>query len=323
MTYRVGDWVQVRSPDEILQTLDDEGAIDGMPFMPEMLQFAGRYLQISASAHKACDTLDYRGNRRIDDAVHLGVRCDGAAHGGCQAGCLLYWKAAWLKPVSGPATQNGLDSKPTAVVDTSVIDRATRVWTSDPADTEDRYSCQVTRLLDASAPMKQRDVRQYWNDLRSGNVGAWRMFRYMLLAAYNMLTDRLGIARTIPSIKGLAGTSTPKEVLGLQPGELVEVKSAEEIMRTLDAKGMNRGMAFDTEMLPFCGKQYRVKVRVERLIDERSGAMMTMNTPGVILENAACLGNFHHDRLFCPRAIYPFWREIWLKRVGSTEESSV
>jgi hypothetical protein len=36
----------------------------------------------------------------MENAVHLtGVRCDGQAHGGCQAGCLIYWKEAWLKRV--------------------------------------------------------------------------------------------------------------------------------------------------------------------------------------------------------------------------------
>jgi hypothetical protein len=317
MTYRVGDWVEVCSLEEILRTLDDEGAIDKMPFMPEMQQFAGRRLQISASAHKACDTIEYRGNRKIDDAVHLGVRCDGAAHGGCQAACLLYWKTEWLKPVSSPAGQHGPNDSPVGGVNTSVIDRATRISNTDPA-AEVRYSCQATRLFEASSPMRGRDISQYWADVSSGNVSVWTMFRYSLLALYNMIVGRLASARTIPSVKGLAGRETPQEVLGLQPGELVEVKSADEIMKTLNAKNSNRGMSFDTEMLPFCGKRYRVKERVERLIDERTGAMLTMKTPGVILESAACRGYFHPGRLFCPRGIYPFWREIWLKRVENT-----
>ena len=39
---RVGDWVEVRSKDEILQTLDRDGRLDGMPFMPEMFAFCGQ-----------------------------------------------------------------------------------------------------------------------------------------------------------------------------------------------------------------------------------------------------------------------------------------
>ena len=313
--YRVGDWVEVLSPEEILQTLDDKGALDNMPFMPEMLQFAGKRLKVSASAHKACDTIETYRNRRIENSVHLGVRCDGSAHGGCQAACLLYWKTAWLTPADGPAQQHGSMMSRPGVVDTSVIDRATRAFGSDPSDREVRYSCQATRLVESSSPMRKTDVRQYWKDLTSGNVSLWTMIRYMPLALYNGVVSKLGRGRAFPSIKGLAGRKTPSEVLDLQPGELVEVKSADVIMRTLDAKGTNRGMFFDTEMLPYCGKRYRVQQRVNQLINEQTGVMMTMKTPGIILENAVCMGYLHPGRIFCPRGIYAFWREIWLKRV--------
>ena len=39
---RPGDVVKVRSPAEILATLGADGALDGMPFMPEMARLAGR-----------------------------------------------------------------------------------------------------------------------------------------------------------------------------------------------------------------------------------------------------------------------------------------
>jgi hypothetical protein len=315
MKYRVGDWVEVLSPEEILQTLDDKGALGNMPFMPEMVQFTGKRLEVSASAHKACDTIETYNNRRIENSVHLGVRCDGSAHGGCQAACLLYWKTEWLKPAHGPAPQQGSTISRPSVVDTSVIDRATRTLVSDPNDREVRYSCQATRLVEASSPMRKTDVRQLWTDLTSGNVSVWKMIRYVPLALYNTLVSKLGRGRAIPSVRGLAGRKTPSEVLNLQPGELVEVKSADEIMRTLNAENSNRGMIFDKEMLPFCGKRYRVKERVDRLINERTGVMMTMKTPGIILEDVVCMGCYHPARIFCPRAIYAFWREIWLKRV--------
>jgi hypothetical protein len=163
--------------------------------------------------------------------------------------------------------------------------------------------------------MRKTDVRQFSKDLTSGNVSLWKMIRYMPLALYNASVTKLGRGRTIPSIKGLAGRKTPIEALDLQPGQLVEVKSADEIMRTLDANQCNRGLYFDTEMLPFCGKRYRVQQRVNQLINERTGVMMTMKTPSIMLENVVCMGYLHPARIFCPRGIYGFWREIWLKRV--------
>src|SRR6185295_13831004 len=96
---RAGDWVTVRSKEEILRTLDRDGQLDGMPFMPEMFAFCGQRFQVHKRAHKTCDTVFPTRGRRVSDAVHLETRCSGQAHGGCQAGCLLFWKVAWLKHV--------------------------------------------------------------------------------------------------------------------------------------------------------------------------------------------------------------------------------
>src|SRR6267154_4453392 len=106
LTLRAGEWVEVLSAEEIFSTLDSNHCLDGLPFMPEMLQYCGRRFRVFKSAHKTCDTIqDWKTMRSMPQAVHLaGLRCDGSAHGGCEAGCLLFWKEAWLKPVGGPAT---------------------------------------------------------------------------------------------------------------------------------------------------------------------------------------------------------------------------
>src|SRR5436190_20493355 len=104
---RSGDWVEVRSKEEILATLDGSGQLEGMPFMPEMFAFCGKRLRVYKRAHKTCDTVFPTRSRLVPGAVHLETRCDGQAHGGCQAGCLLFWKEAWLKRVdesAAPAT---------------------------------------------------------------------------------------------------------------------------------------------------------------------------------------------------------------------------
>ena len=213
MKYRRGDWVQVLSPEEILQTLDDTGELDNMPFMPEMLQFAGKRLRVSASAHKACDVVETYANRKVEDSVHLGVRCDGSAHGGCEAACMLFWKTAWLKPVDGPAPELPSTTSGPSLPELSAIDRGTRAIGSDPSDPEIRYSCQATRLFEASSPLGKTDVRQYWRDLTSRNVTVWKMIRFMPLAVYNTIVGRSGHGRKFPSIRGLAGKTTPTETL--------------------------------------------------------------------------------------------------------------
>src|SRR5438105_7089844 len=98
---RAGDWVEVRSAAEILATLDKRGRLDALPFMPEMLQYCGKRFRVIKTAHKTCDTIGTYKGRSMVNAVHLeGLRCDGEAHGGCQARCLLFWKEQWLKPVT-------------------------------------------------------------------------------------------------------------------------------------------------------------------------------------------------------------------------------
>jgi hypothetical protein len=98
---RVGELVKVRSDVEILATLDERAELESLPFMPEMLQFCGWRFRVDKLTVKLCDTMGSTGMYRMRNAVHLeGVRCDGQAHGGgCQAGCLVYWKEAWLRRV--------------------------------------------------------------------------------------------------------------------------------------------------------------------------------------------------------------------------------
>ena len=75
--------VRVRSAAEIYATLDDDGTLDGMPFMPEMLAYCGRVLPVVQRADKTCAGQGVV--RRMHNTVHLRrSRCDGAAHGGCQ-----------------------------------------------------------------------------------------------------------------------------------------------------------------------------------------------------------------------------------------------
>jgi hypothetical protein len=95
----------------------------------------------------------------------------------------------------------------------------------------------------------------------------------------------------------------------------VRVKSKREIARALDESGRNKGLSFDWEMLPHCGRTYRVRDRVEQIIDENTGAMIQLKSDCVILDGVACSGDLSEGRWFCPRAIYPYWREAWLRRI--------
>ena len=47
-----GDLVTVRPLDEILATLDEQGTLDKLPFMPEMRTFCGRQFRVSRRAFR-------------------------------------------------------------------------------------------------------------------------------------------------------------------------------------------------------------------------------------------------------------------------------
>jgi hypothetical protein len=94
----VGDVVEIRSLEEIRGTLDDTGCLDGLPFQTEMAAFCGRRAWVFRGVDKIYDYGRSKKLQRLRDAVRLGgLRCDGSAHGGCQASCYLLWKKARLK----------------------------------------------------------------------------------------------------------------------------------------------------------------------------------------------------------------------------------
>jgi hypothetical protein len=340
----IGDVVEVRPAEEILAGLDERGELDALPFMPEMLQFCGRRFVVDKIAFKTCDTATWTGLRRMTDTVHLaGVRCDGQAHGGCQAGCLVFWKTAWLTKVSEPS-QNGhraeLADQPSAL-DQPMSEPAapgcsgcTRERLADvalgacrPRDAavgSDRpvYSCQATELTRAApVGIPLWDLRQYVQDVRTGNAPPRQVVRGIAIGAFNRMQDmtreklpeslRIKGGQRFPFIQGTAEKS-PAERLDLQPGEWVKVKSIDEITATLDPDNNNRGLSFDREMLKYCGRTAQVLRRVDHIIDESSGQMLTMKTPCIVLADVICTADYHRS---CPRGIYPYWREIWLERV--------
>ena len=95
LNLRPGDWVRVKSAQDILATLGPDGTSAGLPFMPEMVQFCGQRYQVAKRVEKGC-TLE--GFRRIRHTVLLEfTRCSGETHSGCDARCPLLWKEAWLE----------------------------------------------------------------------------------------------------------------------------------------------------------------------------------------------------------------------------------
>jgi hypothetical protein len=226
-----------------------------------------------------------------------GLRCDGSAHDGCQRGCLFFWNEAWLKKQSeggGRKAEGGVlvPSSPTL-----------------PTTKGDRYYCQSTELAGASEEWTTGKLRTYLHDIRIGELTVSRFLFAVRMALANRLWKLL-YGRGFYQITG-EQKKTVREELNLQPGELVEIKSAAEIQVTLDDRGRNRGLSFEPEMALHCGRRYRVGTPLRKIIAEETGKMVELSNT-VILDGLVCEGICTMN---CPRANYLYWREIWLKRV--------
>ena len=332
--FSAGDLVRVRRREDILHTLDGQGRLESMPFMPEMLAYCGQTFRVTKRAHKTCDFVTQTGGRALPHAVHLeGLRCNGLAHGGCQAQCTFFWKDAWLEPAASQAVPTP------APVAAGCSEAELQAATLAEGSTEavPVYVCQATLLPEYTQPLSPWNPKQYIEDFRSGNVtslapfisrAAYRRFDGLvnlgvglgrpLRWIYNQVQRLRGSSNLYPVSPGRVppGVATPTRALHLQPGELVRVKDHAAILETLDQASKNRGMTFSAEMVPYCGGTYRVRDRVSRIINEKNGRMLEMKSECLILETAICRAQFNRRMIFCPRATYAYWREIWLERVG-------
>jgi hypothetical protein len=314
---RRGDIVEVRSPAEILATLDENGMLDKLPFMPEMVAYCGKKFAVHARTEKICDTIKLTGSRKLPNTVLLGeLRCDGAAHGGCQAECRPYWKEAWLRKV-GP--ESSVHAQEASSEDLAALTARTSRNLVQMVDSEgrkeERWSCQATQLLEcATERLGTFDPRPYIHEYTCGNVSFARLVKVGVRAAVEEPLRKFGLMPQV-FLKGTQDKTKAEEPLNLQPGEWVQVKSKEEIAATLNTTGHNRGLWFDREMIAYCGGVYKVRRRIGRFIDDyRDGRMVVLKTEAVTLESVWCTGDLSQRRWFCPRNAIPYWRECWLRR---------
>lgn len=274
---RRGDWVEVRSPAEILATLDDLGAKDAIPFMPEMLHSCGRTFRVARKATKTCvDTLPWLIREfRVNDVFLLeNLRCHGGGHDGCQRRCTIFWKSDWLRKVEG-------DGPPSPVAPEEIERLRARLKTK---ISPTRYLCQSTQMMNATRPLpKTKKALKCLTDVINGNYTLLEMVRLVLAPSLVRLSQLLG---GYPDPVGNL-SRTPSEGAHLQTGEIVEVKSPGEIGQTLDTTGKNRGLVFGFPMASHCGGRYRVLNRLDRMIVETTGEMRTL-TNTVLLEGATC-----------------------------------
>jgi len=299
--FLAGEMVEVKSAAEIAASLDADGRLDGMPFMPEMLAFCGRKLKVSRRADKTC-VEGFYGMRKLGGAVLLEeARCDGAAHGGCQRNCMMFWKEEWLRPaVAGDAI---------IVPDLKAESKARQMLANLPTKAGDRYACQSTTLGEITQQQSKWDVGHLVADLRRGELAP---IDFVLMVGRTLVNRLRGLAG-LADLGALVGHSDGKSktTLDLKPGDWVKIRSAEAIKATLGPDGRNLGLTFEPEMTRYIGGTYEVDFPVRSIILEETGEMARLNRT-VALKGLSCKGVCAKN---CPRANTLYWREAWLERV--------
>jgi hypothetical protein len=300
-----GQLVEVRSSAEIAATLDANGKLDGVPFMPEMARYCGNRVRVFRRADRTC--VAGAGLRRMRATVFLEeLRCDGAFHDDCQRNCLFFWKEAWLKPAAGHAAPGQADAIP---------DPATSLWINQlPTRQNGLYSCQSTQLFGATETLSRWSLVPFMREIFHRELSVQGFLKIACRAAMH----RLFGWKDPGSLVGPEGRKL-KGNLDLQAGDWVDVKNAEEIKATLDPKGGNCGLAFRPTMAEAIGGRYQVAFPVQKIILEQTGKMARL-TNTVALKGVVCQGACAAN---CPRAEYLYWRESWLRRVDAGAEAGI
>ena len=308
--FRAGDLVDVKTPDEILATLDENGTVGALPFMPEMVPMCGRRFRVARRVVKACfygrmsTMLSFRGS----DVVTLkDARCSGDAHDGCEKGCAIFWREDWLRRVNGgaPAAES--------------VDGASSARLRERLKTksgERTYFCQASELLNATVQLSQKQrLLKAFDEVAAGNCGVVEMIWRIAIWTYWRIRRRFAGELA-------AGTraKTPTANLGLCAGDGVRVKPLARIAETLNPSARNRGLYFTPDMARLCGRQERVKGPLHKIIVDGTGEMRDMHDT-VFLEDSYC-GCAHVAFGGCSRNEFAYWREIWLERADGMASTS-
>ena len=206
-------------------------------------------------------------------AVHLETRCDGSAHGGCQASCLLFWKDAWLKPVSvvlcGSALVHLDNSSASTRCSSSAValsgirrlglhDYGKAPWTKNLCTFARPPACLMRPPISNGGMFvstSKTTVQAMWvsgeffavrsisftTAISNAGIGLGRPMRWF----YDTFYPLWGGSSFSPQTRNDSRTTNLllRLRLDLQPGELVRIKSHKEILKTLNtAKQESRAL---------------------------------------------------------------------------------
>ena len=100
---------------------------------------------------------------------------------------------------------------------------------------------------------------------------------------------------------------------GFREGDVVRIRSKEQIQETLDENHKLKGCLFMEEMWQYCGTKHRILKKVDSFYDEANRRMCKARNI-VLLDGVYCSGQFQRYKKRCDRCCLLFWKEEWLEK---------
>ena len=166
--------------------------------------------------------------------------------------------------------------------------------------------CHIQAVWDDSSDFKMSFAERVSRSLR---------IRYrLLILGVLRFREKLRKQLSLSSESNNSNTDVASErsYTPLKPGDMVRVRSFDEIQCTLDKNGNYKGMLFINEMVRYCGKTYRVFKRVNKVYVHRHGKMSKCH--GVVLLDGVFCDGYGPD-IDCDRTCFFFWKEAWLEKI--------
>ena len=171
--------------------------------------------------------------------------------------------------------------------------------------------CDLTNISTVAhqkGPLVKNRVSIFFGRLLKDIFGEKFVFR-LKTRAYQL--SRIFSRKATFSSKSTAPLAS-KDKPVFKAGDLVRVRSLEEIEATFDYDHSYKGCVFLPEMAEYCNTIQRVLIPVERFLDERE--FRIKHPKGIVLlDGLICHGTARLGR--CDRHCFYLWRVEWLEKI--------
>lgn len=294
--FSVGDRVYVKSKDKILKLLSPDHKKDGCLFMDQMFSFCGQSYQVKKVVYHFFDEHRYKLYKTLMPLYILDdLRCNNVGESSqpkCNRSCYFLWHEGWIEDVASAnphETKKKLPNKPCDMAKEKI------------QPIKGIPFCQLTNIHDLA------QKNSWFNDILQMCTKILRTGKRTLKFALN---------RVYRKLRPHTVTESQKEHISeyIQEGDIVRVKSRDEISRLLDDRDKYKRLLFIDEMYEFCDKEYKVLKLIDVFYDETQNKMCRSKNV-VILENVTCSGRQRLYRMKCDRNCFFFWHTAWLKKI--------